>query len=449
MSRAAAGQQTHYEALGLPPSCSNDDIRKAYRKIALKNHPDRGGSGNVEVFKRAVEAYEVLGDATKRKTYDHTINPPPKVKFSRHSAFNSSEFDNLFGAATYFGFADMYNDRPRRRPTTSTSAGGVFGDFRDFDFFSFGSPFSFSPWTSRPTSAFASSRYAPRQETKSNWRAPESAEREKSAPSTTNKPSKPSARRHFAESSNVNQSVHESYTSAHRPEPASPPSPPAANPSAQAAGSQAQPERSKESPGPTIDPTIIDLTQETEDEADSEQPSTQASPKRPRGSEDSGLPSSKKFKFDLNNMTAVPPFTQTNGNFNMDGFSSSMPKVNGRPRQYNAPRKRSNAERPASKPSGSAGSSSSTMDQVLDTAERVCHTLVENFEYSEGLFKGVGTNAGKIKSHVPELVMDPRKVDELLEGTKADIGQMRQWLDKMEAQQKMLQDWKNSLDRLN
>ena len=63
-----------YEILGLPKGASDDEIKKAYRKLAMKHHPDRnqGDSAKVaeEKFKEAKEAYEMLSDAQKRAAYD-------------------------------------------------------------------------------------------------------------------------------------------------------------------------------------------------------------------------------------------------------------------------------------------------------------------------------------------------------------------------------------------
>jgi curved DNA-binding protein len=62
----------YYQALGVPRSATAEQIRKAYKKIARENHPDvkPGDKAAAETFKQAAEAYEVLGDADKRKQYD-------------------------------------------------------------------------------------------------------------------------------------------------------------------------------------------------------------------------------------------------------------------------------------------------------------------------------------------------------------------------------------------
>jgi DnaJ-class molecular chaperone len=62
----------YYKVLGVSKSATADQIRKAYKKIARENHPDAkpGDAAAAERFKQAAEAYEVLGDAEKRKQYD-------------------------------------------------------------------------------------------------------------------------------------------------------------------------------------------------------------------------------------------------------------------------------------------------------------------------------------------------------------------------------------------
>merc|ERR1719160_220783 len=57
-----------YEVLGVEKSATSDEIRKAYRKLAVKNHPDKGG--DEAKFKEIQKAFDVLGDEKKRDLYD-------------------------------------------------------------------------------------------------------------------------------------------------------------------------------------------------------------------------------------------------------------------------------------------------------------------------------------------------------------------------------------------
>lgn len=61
-------KRDYYEVLGIPKSANLDDIKKAYRKLAMQYHPDRGG--DQEKFKEVSEAYEALSDPQKRANYD-------------------------------------------------------------------------------------------------------------------------------------------------------------------------------------------------------------------------------------------------------------------------------------------------------------------------------------------------------------------------------------------
>src|SRR3954470_17785553 len=67
-----AQTRDYYAVMGVPASATQDEIKKQYRKLAAKHHPDKNPNDPkaAERFKEISEAYQVLGDATKRKQYD-------------------------------------------------------------------------------------------------------------------------------------------------------------------------------------------------------------------------------------------------------------------------------------------------------------------------------------------------------------------------------------------
>ena len=88
-----------YKILGVEKSASEKDIKKAYRKLAKENHPDKV-SGNEERFKEIADAYETLGNVDKRSQFDQRSNNP-----FNGGPFNESFFDDFIrdGASNPFG----------------------------------------------------------------------------------------------------------------------------------------------------------------------------------------------------------------------------------------------------------------------------------------------------------------------------------------------------------
>ncbi|MDO9403509.1 MAG: molecular chaperone DnaJ [Polaromonas sp.] len=99
-----SAKKDYYDTLGVPKNASDDDIKKAYRKLAMKYHPDRnqGDASKVaeEKFKEAKEAYEMLSDEQKRAAYDQY----------GHAGVDPNMRGGGPGAEGFGGFAEAFGD---------------------------------------------------------------------------------------------------------------------------------------------------------------------------------------------------------------------------------------------------------------------------------------------------------------------------------------------------
>lgn len=148
----AAKKRDYYEVLGVARSVSADDLKKAYRKLAMQYHPDKN-QGNAEAeakFKEISEAYEVLSDAKKRQQYDQFGHDGMKSAFGAggfdfnrdftHGADINDILNSFFGGGGGFGGFGGGGSRRRQDPNAPQKGDSIrFAMEIDFEEALFGS----------------------------------------------------------------------------------------------------------------------------------------------------------------------------------------------------------------------------------------------------------------------------------------------------------------------
>lgn len=103
--------KNYYDILEVDRTASQDDIKKSYRKLAKKYHPDNNHEHtDEEKFKEISDAYSVLSDETKKSNYDNYGNPDGPQGFTGNGGFDMNDiFSGMFGGMGGFGFQQQPN----------------------------------------------------------------------------------------------------------------------------------------------------------------------------------------------------------------------------------------------------------------------------------------------------------------------------------------------------
>jgi len=115
-------KRDYYEVLNVPKGASREEIKDAYRKLALQYHPDRNKSPDAEEkFKEISEAYAVLSDDEKRMQYDQFGHAGIDGRYTRDDIFRGADFESIFrdlgfGFGGFESIFDMFFGRRERRP---------------------------------------------------------------------------------------------------------------------------------------------------------------------------------------------------------------------------------------------------------------------------------------------------------------------------------------------
>lgn len=114
----STAQRDYYDVLGVGRDASSDEIKKAYRKLAVRYHPDRNPDDKSaeEQFKEASEAYGILGDPEKRSRYDRFGHAGVGAAGQSMNSEIFADFQDLFRGSVFDVFGDMFGGGDRHGP---------------------------------------------------------------------------------------------------------------------------------------------------------------------------------------------------------------------------------------------------------------------------------------------------------------------------------------------
>src|SRR5579875_237621 len=105
----SGSKRDYYEVLGVPRNATKDEIKAAYRKLALQYHPDRNKSPDAEEkFKEISEAYAVLSDDQKRMQYDRFGHAGIDSQYTQEDLFRGVDFDEILREFGFGGFDSIF-----------------------------------------------------------------------------------------------------------------------------------------------------------------------------------------------------------------------------------------------------------------------------------------------------------------------------------------------------
>jgi curved DNA-binding protein len=122
--------EDYYKTLGIEKSADQEEVKKAYRKLAMKYHPDKNPDNREaeDKFKKISEAYAVLSDAEKRKQYDTYGSDQFSQRYSQEDIFRNVDLNEILRGFGFGGTGGGFRSTGRRGGFSFQTGGGGFDD---------------------------------------------------------------------------------------------------------------------------------------------------------------------------------------------------------------------------------------------------------------------------------------------------------------------------------